>query len=125
VLNAASPGAPEAAEQQIFLNLIDSFTEWHLRLLKLFQDPQPHVPSNAYMGGLGQVVEAAIPALNGRRDFYDRIWSDLNARGLVNTGSLHVTMTAHGMGVKRTTDFGDRFVAFITSPVEQTQKERA
>ena len=116
ILNAALPGAPEASEQQIFVGLVDNFTEWHLRLLQLFQDPREHVSRNTMMGGLSQVVETAFPQLRGRRDFYDQVWSDLNTRGLVNTSTLHVTMSGHGLTAKRTTDFGDRFLAFISEP---------
>jgi hypothetical protein len=31
VLDATSPGAPEVAEQQIFVGLIDTFTDWHVQ----------------------------------------------------------------------------------------------
>lgn len=33
VMNAALPQAPEEGLQQMFLHFIDTFTEWHLRLL--------------------------------------------------------------------------------------------
>jgi len=39
VQNSARPGAPDDSEQQIFLNFVDSFTEWHIRILRLFRAP--------------------------------------------------------------------------------------
>ena len=39
IYNAALSNPPEQSLQQIFLDLIDSFTVWHLRILKLFDNP--------------------------------------------------------------------------------------
>ncbi|GAB4372782.1 MAG: hypothetical protein Kow0042_16260 [Calditrichia bacterium] len=111
ILNVAKGQAPEEALQNVFLNLIDSFTELHLRILKLFQNPEP--PPNLSMGSLSNVLEHNIPELRGRRELYDQIWKDLYSRGLVNTDGLHVTMTGHGLGQKRTTGIGDKFLQFI------------
>jgi len=105
------PHAPEEALQHIFLNLIDSFTELHLRILKLFQNPDP--PPSISVGGLNSVLEFNIPDMQGRRELYDQIWKDLYTRGLVNTNSLHITMTGHGLGQKHTTGIGDAFLKFI------------
>ena len=95
----------------VFLNLIDSFTEMHLRILKLFQAPKP--PENITMGGLGLVLETNIPELHGQRSLYDQIWRDLYSSGLVNTDGLHTTMSANGLAAKRTTAMGDTFLRFI------------
>jgi len=35
-----NPGAPDDTLQQLFLNLVDSCTSWHLALLRLFQSPE-------------------------------------------------------------------------------------
>jgi hypothetical protein len=44
---------------------------------------------------------------------YEQIWTDLNERGLVNTPGLKGMMTADGALAKRTTERGDRFLAFV------------
>ncbi len=111
ILNVAKGQVPEEALQNVFLNLIDSFTELHLRILKLFQNPEP--PPNLSMGGLSNVLEHNIPELRGRRELYDQIWKDLYSRGLVNADGLHATITGHGLGQKRTTGIGDTFLQFI------------
>jgi hypothetical protein len=123
VLNAALPGAPDAALQQVFLNLVDSFTDWHLLLLRLFDDPvawwkrEKLRPLNAHFGAaLAQVVETAFPELRNRRDFYDQVWKDLNDRGLVATPDLHTMMTEQGVFTSRTTPLGIQFLAFIREP---------
>lgn len=114
ILNVAKGQAPDEALQNVFLNLVDSFTELHLRILKVFQSPSP--PPSVSMGGLSLVLEHNIPELRGNREIYDQLWKDLYSRGLVNTDGLHVTMTGHGLGQKRTTGIGDAFLKFIKEP---------
>lgn len=122
-INSALPGSPDDSTQQMFLNLIDTCTEWHIRILKLFQDPQKFIeesdrtPPGWSMGGLSSVLVFAYPELHGKRPFFDLIWKDLFTAGLLSTDSLHVTMSGSGMVAKRTTDFGDQFIRFISDPV--------
>jgi hypothetical protein len=122
VLNSALPNAPDEALQQIFLSLVDTFTVWHLRLLRLFDDPvqwfaehQRPFPAQL-MGGLSAVLEAAYPELRGRQEFHDLVWKDLLDRGLVNTNSTHAMMSAQGLKAQRTTEIGKQFLKFIAEP---------
>jgi hypothetical protein len=123
VLNVASGNAPDDNLQLMFLNFIDSLTPWHLHMLRFFQDPIAYGKarginhSNLYSGSIAQTLERTFPELRGQRAFYDQIAKDLFARGLIDIESLHTTMTASGTLSKRTTEVGDCFVAFITSPV--------
>ena len=123
VLNVASGNAPDDDLQLIFLNLIDSLTPWHLRMLCFFQDPIAYGKarginhSDLYTGSISQTLEQTFPELRGQRAFYDQIAKDLFARGRIGIESLHTMMTASGVLSKRSTEMGDRFVAFITSPV--------
>ena len=71
------------------------------------------------IGSPGDLLESIVPALRGRRDEYDPFVTDLHQRGLLGIDSLHVMMTSQGMFAKRTTARGDRFLAFITSPIKQ------
>ena len=95
VLNAALPNPPEESLQQIFVNLVDTFTVWHLRLLDLFDDPKrwfqenERQPPDLMIGGLSNVLDAAYPELGGRREFYDQIVTDLHNRGLLGVDSLY------------------------------------
>lgn len=112
VLNVGRGQAPDHALQLMFLNFVDTFSEWHVRVLKLFQNPPPQ--PGVYMGGLSLVLESTYPELKGRRDFYDQVWKNLYFGGLTNTESLHVTMSADGLTQKRTSPLGDQFLAFIS-----------
>ncbi len=124
ILNSALPGAPDSAMQQVFVNLIDDMTEWHIHILHLFHDP-PHwfdthgKPAPGFgMGSLSAVLETAFPELKGHRGFYDQVWQDLNSRGLINTGSLQTMMTGGGLMQRRSTEMGALFLRFISDPAE-------
>ncbi len=121
VKNSALSTSPNESRQQIFLNYVDIFTVWHLKILRLFQDPQKwakendHQFENFYMAGLSSILEDAYPELKGQRGFYDQVWKDLNQYGLVNTDSLHATMTGNGLMASRTTALGNKFLEFIAT----------
>lgn len=122
VINSALPGAPDDTLQQLFLNIVDSFTSWHIALLKLFQNPKQwaqncgHTFPKWAMGGLTSVIEDAYPSLKGQQDLYRLVWQELFRSGLVNTDGFGVTMSVDGMLSKRTTAIGDRFLSFISEP---------
>ena len=54
VLNAALPNAPEESIQQLFINQVDTFTVWHIRLLDLFKEPP------AWFEETGKIVSTSI-----------------------------------------------------------------
>jgi hypothetical protein len=112
IVNVAKGQAPEEAVQNLFFGFVDTFTELHLRILKAFQSPSP--PPSMSVGGLGNVLEFNIPEMRGHRELYDQFWKDLYSRGLVNTDSLHITMSGTGLAEKRTTGLGDGFLKFIS-----------
>lgn len=122
VLNSALPDAPSDTLQQLFLNLIDSCTSWHIAILMLFQNPEQWAKDNNHkfpnwpMGGISQVIENAYPQLQNQQDIYRLVWSELHRNGLLNTDSIGGTMTGSGMFAKRTTPIGDSFVKFISAP---------
>ncbi len=120
VVNSALPDAPDDTLQQLFLNLIDTCTSWHITLLKLFQGPEEWAKKRGHrfpswsIGGIATVIEDAFPSLKGQQDIYRLVWQELFRSGLVNTDGLGTTMTASGMLAKRTTKIGDKFLAFIS-----------
>ncbi len=124
VLNAALPNAPEEDLQLMFLNFVDSFTPWHLAILKFFDNPkqwgQQHGVSfstPSFAGSLSQILEEAFVGLKGKRELYDLFVKDLFSHGLMNTESLHGVMSGSGIFASRTTAMGKQFLTFISSPL--------
>jgi hypothetical protein len=118
--------------QLLFLNLVDSFTTLHLRILKFLDAPE--LPANEETvlqlkrpeeTSLGDLLEMTLPELKGQSDVYNAIVQDLFNRGLLSIGSsgLLPGMTSPTWGetwtekafVSRTTDLGKRFLKYITS----------
>ena len=121
ILNNVCGLAPDLSMQQMFINYIDTFTVWHIKLLDLFSDPVRWAKKVDYSfqqvttGELSLILEEAFPEIKDRRDFYDQIWKDLYSRGLVNTEGLHVTMSGSGLMSRRATSIGEAFIKYISS----------
>lgn len=120
VVNSAFPDAPEDSMQQMFLNLVDRLTPWHLRILRMLQNPEKWIsdhgktfPQVSIGGSLSDVLLAAFPELTSKGDFYDQIVKELHDYGLTSTGSFHGMMSASGLRAGRTKALGDTFISFI------------
>lgn len=119
ILNSAVEENPNITEVQIFLNFISTFTVWHMKILKLFDNPEDWFKKNEksmpsyFSADLSNVLVEAYPELSGKRELYDLIWEDLSRAGLHNTSGLHTKMTGSGLMVSRTTTFGKEFLEFI------------
>jgi len=122
VLNAATENAPEQSKQQIFLAHVDRFTVWHLRVLKLFDNPKAWAEehnrdySSTLTGSLTRILGDAYPELAADSALRDQIWNDLFTSGLVGAESLHGMMTTAGMMASRTSPLGKEFLRFIEAP---------
>ena len=123
ILNVASDRGPDEDLQLMFMTFIDTLTPWHLRILRFFQAPEGYVQNAQIPGGrdpfevtldvLGQI----FPELSGQRRFAYQIIKDLSSRSLMYTDPLLEFQTGWRL-TKRTTDMGDQFIAFISSPLQ-------
>lgn len=120
VLNSALPGAPEDDMQLIFLDLVDTLTPWHLRVLKLFDDPlkwaeenQRPVPNGFGRASTRQVLLQAYPELNGKDDLQNKVIKDLSTQNLAEIPGA--TMTSKGAHESRTSRFGKQFLQFVST----------
>jgi len=121
VLHSALPNGPEEQLQLMFLLFVDELTPIHLAMLALFNGPVQWMQQHQIqypgwgMGGVSAVVEHCFPALRGKREVYEQVVRDLQARGLIHQGQfLNITMTGNGMVESRTTDIGRAFIAYVS-----------
>ncbi len=136
VLNSALPNSPDEALQQVFLNLVDSFTEWHLKILSFIANPPdrwgvkfkagwdyPHV----HTSNLDNGIEATFPQLKDRKTFYQAIIVDLSSRSLIDmnaSDTSHEMATMAGIPSVKITSLADEFLRFIKSPLhDKPEKE--
>jgi hypothetical protein len=122
VLNSVAPDAPDADTQAIMLSLVDRFTPSHLRLVTLWDDPPAWLarhgltpPQAAMAGSRTQTVEAGLPEMRGRKDFYLLVAGELSAAGMM-TANLSGMVSGSALLDRLTTDFGRQFVRFISPP---------
>lgn len=123
VMNTALNIKIDENEQMMFLNLIDSMTPWHLKLIDYFDDPKERFRENninptEYMMGspISPLVEF-YPELVNKDDFINLLVKDLYNDGLLGIKDLNVTMTSNGLYERRLTEYGKRFLSFIKEPV--------
>jgi hypothetical protein len=123
VLNSVAPDAPDADTQAIFLGLVDRFTPSHLRMATLWDDPLAWfsargIPVPQFLSAARtETVEAGLPETRGRKDFYMLVAADLGSAGILNAG-LSGLVRGPSLMSWLTTDFGRRFVRFISPPVK-------
>jgi len=124
VLNSALPNPPDAARQQMFVNLVDTLTVWHLRILRLFNDPfqwfKERGQPNAECRGIQtyeQLLLRVFPELEAQPDLRERVTKDLYNHGLFGTQSDYDRMGTDVVdNESQRTKWGQQFLAFVTAP---------
>lgn len=121
VVNAAGRPDLDADRTAILLDLLDTLTASHLRLLALFASPREYLEArdlsvpNLMMGGRASVVEVAFPELAADRALMDKLAADLSTHGLA-TLNLHTTMTGSGILEPALQPLGRDLLSLITEP---------
>lgn len=122
IMNTALDIDIDENEQMMFLNLVDSTTPWHLRLIHYFENPEQRYkernikPMDYPMGSPVTPLLDFYAELKGKESFINLIVKDLYNNGLFNTENLNAMMTSNGMYASRLTEYGERFLQFISAP---------
>jgi len=131
VLNSALPNDPDGDIQLIFIQLVDSITPWHLRILKHINDSSrgleytddtgslnQHGPSRA----IPQSIVSAFPELKAYRLLSAQVLEDLDARGLTSTKLIKYDERAKRSYFRTVaTDLAREFICFVTSPLDEAK----
>jgi hypothetical protein len=125
VLNSVAEDAPDGDTQAIFLTLLDRYTPSHLRILALLSDPPGWFaskglppPQAAFAGSRMQTVVAGLPEMAGRQEFVNLLVSELSLVGFLKVATVMGNVSAPAIKDPLTTDFGARFLRFVTRPPE-------
>lgn len=123
VLNTACGVSIEDTNRHIYIRMVDEFAPAHLRLLRVFHEPEralgqraDHYRQLSLGGSLMQVVSDVMPDLAGDQSLLTQLTRDLESRGLISGGNLMTVMTAAGLLTSRTTARGKDFLAFVMPP---------
>lgn len=126
ITNTAVGVTPDKTISQIFLNQLDSFTVWHIKILKFIDDPRlwfqkaNRTPPSFMAGSLSNILFEAYPELKDENDMVGVIWNDLRIAGLHGTGDLNTIMSEDGTLSSRTTNLGKKFLDYISNYENQT-----
>lgn len=104
-------------EQNEFLEFIGmpTFNVYHVRLLRLFSKADEEYERSIAGGSLMGRIESKREecGLGASEANLRKAWDDLSSRKYLDGGGLSTFMSPGGAAAKRTTDLGDRFLAFI------------
>ena len=120
VINTALNIDIDENEQMMFLLLIDAMTPWHIKIIFYFENPVRRFaennlrPKEYVMGAPISLLQEFYPELKEREDFVKNIVSDLYNKGILTINDLNCSMSSSGMYSSRLTEFGNRFLKFIT-----------
>ena len=106
-------------EQEYFLNLVNSLSVLHIRILKFMAAPERYledtgIPSSRIRGGFAQFLPVAIPGV--QLEVLKSAFGELFRNGLTNTDQTIFGTITSGQGLDllrgRVTDLGNRFIGF-------------
>jgi hypothetical protein len=120
VTNSTIHNDTDESKKFIFLSLVDTLSEWHIKLLSFFVSPKHYCdpigeeyPSFALRDMLPNLVEKVFPDLTGEIGFYSYIISDLYYKGLTSTNSLAADIQKGDLTI-HPTSLGVEFIQFIS-----------
>lgn len=120
IVNSAVGEVPGKTITQIFLNFLDNYTIWHIKILNFIDNPRQwfinanQTPPNYMTASISDIIEVAFPELKGQDYLLEIIWRDLKSSGFHNTTDVKAMMSGDGTLSNRTTKFGKEFLKFIT-----------
>lgn len=120
VANTAIAPRLESPEQHLFIRMVEDFTEWHLRILKLFADPDTWFEERSLTrprGNMRTVVHTAFPELSEQNGLVSPIWRDLYVRSLVKSERVLDEVYDHETQAEQVTGLGRRFLELIAAPL--------
>ena len=99
----------------MYLNMIDEYTAWHLKILNYFRNPAIMVEDHNYMmGSAMQPLLQVFPEMSDNKELVGKMVDDMQSSGILTKGSYMSTMmSSNGMLSERTTKFGNSFLDFI------------
>lgn len=108
----------EESVLMIYLDLLDKYTAWHLKILRYFNNPKDFKEvdvENVMMGAADVALKQVYPEIMKDEELVNKIVNDLQMDGMLQNGSyMTASMTKDGIVASRTTKMGQDFLKYIT-----------
>lgn len=123
LVNAALGINLSEEEKEYYLNLVNSLSVLHIRILRFMVDPRSYlehnqIPVDKIRGGFSHFFPIAIPGIE--LEIIKSAFSDLYQYGLISADKIIFATTTAGQGLDllgdRVTSLGRRYVEFCTKP---------
>ena len=125
LVNSALGNASSESEKEYFLNLVNTLSALHIKILKFVARPDEYlvqngIPQEEITGGFSNFFPIAIPSVN--IEVIKSAFGELYQYGFINTDKTVFTLMTSGQGLEllghggRVTDFGHQFIDFCSSP---------
>lgn len=124
VVNTALNISIDEEEQLSFIRMVDELSVWQLKILHYFQNPNKWFEDynkqkpNIYMGSPISALTSAFQELSGQDTFINRTIRELYNMGLFSGDSIGAMMTEQGVYASRTTEYANRFIRYISCPID-------
>lgn len=117
VLNTALFPSAEEDLHHMFLNLVDEFTPWHLKVLKFFNEhPSNPIADNSAYNRFRYDLENAFPKYRADKEFINQIIKDISVKGLA-INETYMGDDYQSVFSLSLTKIGEKFMAFLRSPI--------
>jgi len=123
LLNSAIDADLNNEEKEYFLNLVNTLSVLHIRILRFMNEPISYLDSHGVnpekvSGGFSEIFSTAIPGID--IEVIKSAFGELHQYGFISTDkSIFNTMTSsQGLALlgNRVTEMGKRFIDFCTKP---------
>lgn len=125
ICNSAMGKSPDDVMQNVYLQAIDSFTSWHIKILHLIDNPMKWAEHNNHefpkwnagliSGAIRGLLENAFPEMVGNFEIYNTVWKELFTKGFITQEGYNVDRSKPVLE-SRTTKLGSNFIKFIGEP---------
>lgn len=125
LINSAIGSNLSEDEKQYFLNLVNTLSVLHVRMLKFMAMPidylnENNIPQENIRGGFSDFFPIAIPGINLK--VIESAFGDLYRYGLINTDKTIFNTMTSGQGLHllgdRVSPLGKSFIGFCTAPLK-------
>jgi hypothetical protein len=124
VLNSAINESEDLAKEKLFLQLLSTFTDWHIKFVKLFADPKKVIQNNQVFFNYSNTVtllsfiQVIFPQLRHQNDFIEAIWNDISNKNLFQSPLIFGShpIDHFKINMLTITEFGKEFLKFIDVP---------